>query len=134
MVCSGWRMSGCVSGSFLRFRVKDIVYGCQTKRLLVRPASFLMMSDPLAVLEAPLGSVDSWPSYVLGYMFLLQPNSHVTKKVAAYMYGNVRGSEAVACYNACNGLHRRRLQTMLNAWYFVWDRDEYQRHKDNTTI
>ena len=35
------------------------------KRLLVRAASM----DPLAVVEAQLGSVDSWPSYVLRYMF-----------------------------------------------------------------
>ena len=82
------------------------------------------MSEPLDVVEAQLGSVDSWPSYVLRYMFLFEPNSRVTK-LAAFMYGNARGSDAVACYNACNGLHQRRVETMLNAWYFVWDRDEY---------
>jgi len=36
----------------------------------------------------------------------------------------------VAYYNACNGLHQRSVETMLNAWYYVWDRDEYQRHKE----
>ena len=83
--------------------------------------------DPLAVVEAQQGSVDSWPSYVLILKFLLEPNSHVMKKVAAFMYGNnVRGNDAVACFNACNGLHQIRV---FNAWYFVWDRDEYQRHK-----
>ena len=55
------------------------------------------MMDTLAVVEAHLGSVDSWPSYVLRYMFLLEPNSHAMKKVAAFIYGsNVRLSDAVA--------------------------------------
>ena len=100
------------------------------KRLLGRAASFLRM-DPLAVVETQLGSVDSWPSYVLRYMFFLEPNSRVMKKVAAFLYrNNVRGSDAVACYNASNGLNQRRVETMLKARYFVWDRDEYQRHKE----
>ena len=47
--------------------MKELVLGC--KRLLIRAASFLMM-DPLAVVEAKLGSVDSWPSYVLRYVSL----------------------------------------------------------------
>ena len=41
------------------------------KRTLVRAASM----DPLAVVEAQLGSVESWPSYVLRFMFMLEPNS-----------------------------------------------------------
>ena len=47
------------------------------------------------------------------------------KKVAAFMYGNsVRRSDAVACYNACNGRHQRRVENVLKAWYDSWDRDE----------
>ena len=42
---------------------------------------------------------------------------HVMKQVAAFMYGNSVGlSDAVACYNACNGRHQRRVETVLNAW------------------
>jgi len=54
------------------------------KRLLVPAESFSMM-DPLAVVEAQLGSADSWPSYELRYMLLLEPNSLVMKKVAGFM-------------------------------------------------
>jgi hypothetical protein len=53
------------------------------------------------------------------------------KKVAAFMYGNnVRLSDAVACYNACNGRHQSRVETVLRAWYVVWDRDVNQSHKE----
>ena len=41
--------------------------------------------DPLALVEAELGSVDSWPLYVIRDLFLLEPNSCVMKKVAAFM-------------------------------------------------
>ena len=86
--------------------------------------------DPLAVVEAQISGVDSWPSYVLRYMFLLEPNAHVMK-VAAFMYGNdVRLSDAMACYNACNGRRQSRVETVLRAWYFVWDRDVNQSHKE----
>jgi len=41
------------------------------------------------------------------------------------MYGNcVTVSDAVACYNACNRLHRRYVDSPLKAWYQAWDRDE----------
>ena len=40
--------------------------------------------DPLAVVEAQLGSVDSWPPYLLRLMFMLESNSRVMK-VAAFM-------------------------------------------------
>ena len=51
---------------------------------------------------------------------MLEPNSLVMKKVAAFMYGNnVRLSDAVACFNACNGV-----ETVLRAWCDVWDKEK----------
>ena len=65
------------------------------------------MSDPLAVVEAHLGSIERWPSSVTMGMILVEPQASVTKRVAAFMYGNyVRVSDAVECYNACKGMHR----------------------------
>ena len=85
--------------------------------------------DTLAVV-AQLGSVDSWPPYVLRLMFMLEHNPHVMKK-AAFMYGNhVRLSDAVACYKACSGRHQSRVEMVLRAWYDVWDRDVNQRHME----
>ena len=64
-------------------------------------------------------------------MFLLKPNSHVMKKVAVFMYGNnVRLSDAVACYNACNGRHHSSVETVLRACFVMWDTDEFQSHKE----
>ena len=87
--------------------------------------------DPLAVVKAQLGSVDSWPPYVLRLMFMLEPNPRVMKKVAAFMYGNnVRPCDALGCYKACNIRHQSRDETVLRAWYDEWDRDVNQRHME----
>ena len=60
-------------------------------------------------------------------MFILEPKSSVMKSEAAIMYGNnVRLSDAVPCYNACNGRHQSRVGTVLRAWYNVWNRDVNQ--------
>ena len=83
------------------------------------------------MVEEQLGSVESWPSNVLRYMFLAEPNARMLKKVVAFMYrNNVRVSDAVAYYNACNSMHQSYVEASLKAWYFVWDRDECQRHKE----
>ena len=88
--------------------------------------------DPLAVVEAHLGSVDSWTPYAFRLMFMLEPNSRGMKKVAVFMYGiNVRLSDAVACYNARNGRHQSRVETALRAWYDVWYRDVNQSLKEH---
>jgi hypothetical protein len=58
-------------------------------------------------------------------MFAEEPKERVIRRVAAFMYGNcVTVSDAVACYNACNGLHRRYVESSLKAWYQAWNRDE----------
>ena len=51
-----------------------------------------------------------------------------------YVGNNVRLSDAVSCYNACNGRHQSRVETVLMAWYFVWDRDVYQSHKEKYSM
>jgi len=83
--------------------------------------------DPLAVVEAQLGSVDSWPPFLLRFMFKLEANSRVMRKVAAFMYGkNVRLSDAVS-YDACN-CHQSSVE--LRAWYHVWDMEVNRRHME----
>ena len=87
--------------------------------------------DPLAVVEAQLGIVDIWPSYVLRDMILWEPNSRGTKKVAAFMYWNgVRLRDAVVCCNACNGRHQSLVEMALTTWCDVWDRDKKSSHME----
>jgi hypothetical protein len=49
--------------------------------------------------------------------------------VAAFMYGNnVRLSDAVGCYNACNGRQQRGIETEMRACYDNWDIQVNRRH------
>ena len=64
-------------------------------------------------------------------MFKLEPNPRVMRKVAAFMYGkNVRLSDAVGCYNACNVRHQSNVETELRAWYHVWNMEVNRRHME----
>jgi len=79
--------------------------------------------------EAQLCTVNIWPSNGLRDIFLWETNKRVTKKVAAFMYGNsLRLSDAVACYNACYGIHHSLMKMALKNWYDVWDRDKNGRY------
>jgi len=51
--------------------------------------------DSRAVVEEQLGSVDSWPTTAITDIFYEQPKVSVSRRVAAFMYGNgVSASEA----------------------------------------
>ena len=36
----------------------------------------------------------------------------------------------MTCYNECNGRHQSRVENVLKAWYFVWDRGENRSHME----
>ena len=79
--------------------------------------------NPLAVVESYLGSVERWPSSLLMDMFTEESKARVIRRLAAFMYGNyVTVSDAVACFNACNGMNRSYVDSSLK----VWDRDEIE--------
>ena len=101
------------------------------KTSVVRAASWCWSSRcGIRLQSRSSGSVESLPSDVIIAMFL-KPKARVIKRVAAFMYGNCVGeSDAVEFYNACNGMHRSYVETSMNAWFHVWDRDPYQRHKE----
>jgi len=57
--------------------------------------------DHLKAVEDMLGDVETWPSYVIYNMFIVEPNTISVKKIAAFMYGNgVPVEKAIACFNA----------------------------------
>ena len=62
--------------------------------------------DPLAVVEEKLGSFDSWPSSVLTDMFYEEPKFSVSRRVAAYLYGN--GMIARGTLRSCTRRLRQR--------------------------
>ena len=73
--------------------------------------------DPLAVVEEKLGSVDSWPTSVIMYMFYEEPNVSYSRKFAAFMYGNgVSVSDGVKLYKACQAAWRNVSEANIYGW------------------
>ena len=51
--------------------------------------------------------------------------------VSAFMYGNrVPLSNAIRCFQACNGGRLLFIDITMHEWYFIWDRNPYKLHKE----
>jgi len=44
--------------------------------------------NPLLVVEHRLGTIETWPSYIISYLFLNCPRPLIIKKMTAFFYGN----------------------------------------------
>jgi hypothetical protein len=85
------------------------LHGEPFKTVLVSDCIFYMQ-DLMLLLEAVeehLGPIDSWPTYIIRYMFTDHPTpvkSANLKKVIAFFFGNgVPCALACQLYHACNG-------------------------------
>jgi len=79
--------------------------------------------DSLAVVEEKLGSVDRWPSSVLTDMFYKAPEVRVSRRVAAFLYGNgVSVRDAAKLYKASQAACRKVSETHTYGWYMQWDK------------
>ena len=88
--------------------------------------------DPLRAVEDILGDVESWPTYIIYNMFLVEPKTISEKKVAAIMYGNaVPVTSAINSCNACMELDisSSYVSCAMKNWYSSWDKNPYKPHK-----
>ena len=59
--------------------------------------------NPLLVVERLLGDVDTWPSHIIGFLFIELPTRRIIKLLAAFFYGNdICPSLAESLYELCN--------------------------------
>jgi hypothetical protein len=81
-----------------------------------------MALSPLKRVEEIVVGVDSWPTYIVLFMFV-EPNDREMKQVAGFMYGNeVPLQTAANCYIACIGQqYSREIKKVLYSWYNTWD-------------
>ena len=75
--------------------------------------------------------MESWPTYIIYNMFLVEPNTISVKKVAAFMYGNTLPvTSAINCFNACMELDSSSsyVSSAMKHWYSTWDKNPYRPH------
>jgi len=57
----------------------------------------------LQAVEDHLGSIDTWPSYIIQYLFVDTPTPQVVEELTAFFIGNgVPKALAYRLYHACN--------------------------------
>jgi len=57
----------------------------------------------LQQVEQHLGQIDTWPTYIISYLFIDVPKPRIVRKFTAFFYGNdIPESIASQLYNACN--------------------------------
>jgi hypothetical protein len=80
--------------------------------------------------EEIVGGVESWPTYMILNMFVVQPNERSMKKVAAFMYRNgVPVEMAAECYVASRGReHIQAINQAIFSWYYTWSSEAHKRH------
>jgi hypothetical protein len=83
----------------------------------------------LGAVEDILGDVDSWPTYLIYDIFVVNRNTISVQNVAAFMYGNgVPVEKAVDCFLACIGLDSYYVSRAMKDWYSIWDNNPYTAH------
>ena len=69
------------------------------------------------MVEEKLGSVDRWPSKVLTDVFYKEPKVRVSRRVAAFLYGNgVSVRDAAKLYKASQTAWRNVSDTHMYEW------------------
>jgi len=73
--------------------------------------------DPLSSVEDVLGDVETWPTYIIYNMFVVEPNTISVKKIAAFLYGNGAPVErAIDSFNASMGLDSFYVSCAMKDW------------------
>ena len=79
--------------------------------------------------ENHLGSIDTWPSYIIRYLFVDTTTPHVVKELSAFFFGNdVPKALAYRLYQACNPTTTKHVRELFYEWYFIWQKSKYKRH------
>jgi hypothetical protein len=84
----------------------------------------------LAVFESRLGSIDTWPSYILRFLFIDQPNSATVRRVAGFFCGNgIECSLAAEFYGLCSQYAGIAVKAQIYRLYQHWQNSPWTHHK-----
>lgn len=82
----------------------------------------------LTALESRLGSVDTWPSYILRFLFVDLPNAATIRRVAGFFYGNgVEYYLAAEFYGLCSPSAGIAVKEHVHWLYLHWQRSPGKR-------
>ena len=83
----------------------------------------------LLQVEQHLGQIDTWPTYIIRYLFIDVPKPSIVRKLTAFFYGNdIPVSIASQLYNACNDKYNLQVTENICDLYSHWQRCRYKIH------
>jgi len=88
--------------------------------------------DTVKAVEDVLGDIDTWPSYVIYNMSLIETNAITVKKVASFRCRNAAHViSALNYFNACMELDSSSsyVSSAMKKWYYTCDKNSYIPHK-----
>jgi len=77
--------------------------------------------NPLHEAEHRLVSIETWPSYIIRYLFLNCPRPLIINKLTAFLYGNgITLSLEIRLYQICNEKYNSPVATTMSYLYLKW--------------
>ena len=84
--------------------------------------------NPLLVVEHRLGTIETWPSYIIR-LFFNCPRPQIIKKIAAFFYGNgITLYLAIRLYQICNDKYNSPVANTMSNLYLKWQRNRFKPH------
>jgi hypothetical protein len=79
--------------------------------------------------ERRLGPINTWPTYIIRFLFIDIPTPIIVKKLTAFMVGNgVDVSVAADLYLLCNDELHPRIKADMYRFNFIWQRQMHKTH------
>jgi len=90
--------------------------------------SQLPANDNMSLLQAfedHLGSIDTWPSSIIQYLFVDTPTPRVVEELTAFFIGNcVPKTLAYRLYHACNPTTNELVRQIFYTRYSIWQKSK----------
>ena len=85
--------------------------------------------NPLLEAEHRLGTIETWASFIIRYIFLNCTGPLIIKKFTAFFYGNgITLSLAIRLYQTCNDKYTSPVATSMSNLYLKWQRNRFKPH------
>ena len=85
--------------------------------------------NPLLVVEHRLGTIETWPSFIIRFLFLNCPRPQIIKKITAFFYGNgITLSLPIRLCQICNDKYTSPVVNTVSNVYLKWQRNRFNPH------
>jgi hypothetical protein len=79
--------------------------------------------------EHHLVPIDTWPSFIITFLFIEVAYPSVVKKLTAFFFGNdIPLNIAISLYRLCNDTYSHDTEIRMTQFYHMWQSSYYKAH------